>query len=93
MDQHFLHTIDSSMESSCSASISAGNCPNTAKTARISSTAVEARKLTEPMILPDRMASNGLSRWVALATQRRRCMFMITDSEGRRFSISGTTIL
>ena len=76
-----------------SVSISAGVCPNTAKMARISSTAVEARKLTEPMILPDRMASNGDSRSAALATQRRRCMFMITDSDGRSFSTCGTIML
>ena len=50
----------------------------------------EAKKLTEPMILPDRIASKGLSRRVALATQRRRCMFMMLESEGRRFSTRGT---
>jgi hypothetical protein len=61
--------------------------------ARISSTAVEARKLTEPMILPERIASKGLSRTAALATQRRRCMFMMVDRDGRSRSTNGTMML
>ena len=82
-----------SIEMELSASISVGTWPKTAKTASTSSTEVEARKLTEPMMLPERMASKGLSRRAALATQRRRCMFMMLERDGRRFSISGTVRL
>ena len=64
--------------------------PKPVKTARISSTEVEARKLTDCMRLPERIASSGLSRRAALATQRRRWMLMITESEGRRISMSRT---
>ncbi len=59
-------------------------------TASISSTEVEARKLTEPIRLPARMASIGVSRLTAFATQRRRCIDMIVLSDGRSFSSSGT---
>ncbi|WDR01638.1 hypothetical protein PSQ19_12815 [Devosia algicola] len=45
------------------------------------------------MILPDNMASKGLSRPAALATQRRRYMFMITDKEDRIRSSQGTPTL
>jgi hypothetical protein len=73
-----------------SASITAGIWPKAAKIARTSSTEVEARKLTEPIRLPEMMASIGLSRSVALATQRRRCIDMITDSDGVCRSTNGT---
>ncbi len=72
-----------------SAVTTAGSWPKAVKMARIISTVVEARKLIEPIKLPERMASSGDSRLAMLATQRRRCMLMITESDGRRRSISG----
>ena len=51
------------------------------------------KKLTEPIRLPERIASNGVSRRVALATQRRRCRLMITRKRRPRPSRSSTTPL
>ena len=59
-----------------------GNCPKMAKLASTRRAEVEARKLTEPIKLPARIASKGVSWRAALATQRRRCRLMITDSDG-----------
>ena len=55
---------------------SAGSCPKVVKMASTSSTEVEARKLTEPMRLAERMASTGQT-WAQGANGSSQCMHTV----------------
>ena len=68
--------VESAGKNSC-------NWPMTVNSARINSAVVEAKNETELMILPDRMASSGVSRREAWVTQLKRCSFISADREGR----------